>query len=163
MFSIANNREEDPNFLDDELLQVELHFKRKDERNLAVSQANVGWQLDHSLKTINEICKALANSNPEEYTSKFNVQRIVVHTFGFIPRGEAQAPKNVRPPNKVRLDSLKLQLTIAKQNLNTISSLDKNAFFAHPVFDHLDRDQTRRFLKIHTNHHLKIIADILGE
>ena len=163
LISIRNNREDDPNFLDGQLLEVEHYFAQRDAQNVAVSQANVAWHLDHTLKTINRITENLRASNPEAYTSKFNIQRIVVHTSGIIPRGAAQSPKSVRPPDVVLLDSLQLQMTLARENLSAISSLDKNAFFAHPVFDHLDRDQTRRFLEVHTNHHLKIVKDILGE
>ncbi len=161
IISIVNNREDDPNFLDGQLLEVAHYFSQREIKNEAVSQANVAWHLDHTLKVINNITENLRASNPEEYRSKFNVQRIVVHTSGVIPRGVAQSPQSVRPPDTILLDSLQLQLAMARQNLSTISSLDKNAFFAHPVFDHLDRDQTRRFLEIHTNHHLKIIKDIL--
>ncbi len=163
IISIRNNRQDDPHFLDGQLLEIENYFSQRDVENTAVSQANVAWHLDHTLKTINRISERLRASNPEEYHSQFNIQRIVVHTSGTIPRGRAQSPQSVRPPNVVQLDSLQLQLTEARQNLSAISSLDENAFFAHPVFDHLDRDQTRRFLEIHTNHHLKIIKDILGE
>ena len=163
IISIRNNREDDPNFLDGQLLEVEQYFAQRDIQNEAVSQANIAWHLDHTLKTINRITETLRASNPEQYHSKFNIQRIVVHTSGVIPRGRAQSPQNVRPPDVVLLDSLQLQLTKARQNLSAISSLDANAFFDHPVFDHLDRDQTHRFLEIHTNHHLKIIKDILGE
>ncbi|MEM1260017.1 MAG: DUF1569 domain-containing protein [Bacteroidota bacterium] len=163
LISISNNRENDPDFLDKQLLEVEKYFAQRDIQNATVSQANVAWHLDHTLKTINRITENLRASNPEKYSSKFNMQRIVVHTSGIIPRGAAQSPKSVRPPDTILLDSLRLQLAQARQNLSTISSLDENAFFAHPVFDHLDRDQTRRFLEIHTNHHLKIIKDILGQ
>lgn len=163
LISIANNREDDPNFLDGQLTEIEGYFEQRKTQNEEVSQANVAWHLDHTLKTINRITENLVESNPEEYLSKFNMQRVVVHTTGRIPRGVAQSPQNVRPPESVLLDSLQLQLAEARQNLDAINHLDEKAFFAHPVFDHLDRDQTRRFLEIHTNHHLKIIRDILGE
>jgi len=163
IISIRNNRESDLNFLDEQLLQIENYFDQKEARNIAVSEANVAWHLDHMLKTINIITENLAASNPDNYESKFNIQRIMVHTTGRIPRGVAQSPESVRPPSTILLDSLHLQLLKAKQNLARISELDEKAFFAHPVFDDLDRDQTRRFLEIHTNHHLKIIKDILEE
>jgi hypothetical protein len=163
IISIINNREDDPNFLDDELIEIEKLFEKRAFKNTSVSEADVAWHLDHMLKTINRITENIAASNPKEYDSKFNIQRIVVHTTGKIPRGVAQSPQNVRPPSNILLDSLHLQLKEAKQNLEKISELNEKAFFAHPVFDDLDRDQTRRFLEIHTRHHLKIIKDILEE
>jgi len=163
IISVVNNRESDPNFLDDELLEIEAYFTKKEVQNAVVSQANFAWHLDHILKTINSITENLVASNPEEYDSKFNIQRILVHTSGTIPRGAAQSPQSVTPPDTILLDSLGIQWEQAWKSMEKISGLDENAFFAHPVFDHLDRDQTRRFLEIHTNHHLKIIKDILGE
>ncbi len=161
--SISNNRESDSDFLDSQLLEIEGYFDQRAIKNEAVSQAAIAWHLDHMLKTINRISENLLRSDPNAYIPKFNMQRIVVHTSGIIPRGAAQSPPSVRPPDVVLLDSLTVQLQKARQNLIDISGLDENAFFAHPVFDHLDRDQSRRFLEIHTNHHLKIIQDILGE
>lgn len=158
---IRNNREENPYFLEKQFTQIEAYFEKRDAINPHVSQASVAWHLDHILKTINRIVEVLAVSNPEEYISRFNIKRIIVHTTGYIPRGVAQSPKSVRPPKNILLDSLRLQLQGARENMSKIQGLDKNAFFSHPVFNHLDRDQTRRFLKIHTNHHLKIIKDIL--
>lgn len=161
--SIINNREHNKDFLDAELMTIQNYFGQREGNNPQVSEANVAWHLDHSLKTINRICEALIASNPEDYHSKFNIQRIVVHTTGRIPRGAAQSPQSVRPPDVILLDSLRWQLEAARTNLDKISALEEHAFFAHPVFDQLDRDQTRRFLDIHTNHHLKIIEDILDE
>ncbi|MEO0573081.1 MAG: hypothetical protein AAF039_15340, partial [Bacteroidota bacterium] len=117
LISISNNREEDPDFLDGQLLEVEHYFAQRDVQNEAISQANIAWHLDHTLKTINNITENLKVSDPEEYQSKFNFQRIVVHTTGIIPRGEAQSPQRARPPDTILLDSLQLQLNRARQSL----------------------------------------------
>lgn len=161
--SVSNNRESDIDFLEDQLISVADYFEERDLKNEEVSQADVAWHLDHILKTINRLTDALVASDPKEYKASMNFQRILVHTTGFIPRGEAQSPASVRPPNVILLDSLYWQLERTKVNLDLIATLDENAHFAHPVFGSLDRDQTRRFIEIHTNHHLKIIRDILGE
>ena len=163
VISVINNREEREDFLDEELIALENYFGQREVQNVQVSQAAVSWHLDHTLKTINTVCTALQASNPQEYNSKFNFQRVLVHTLGNIPRGVAQSPASVRPPEVVHLDSLLLQLEEAKKRVQQISELEEQAYFEHPVFDHLDRDQTRRFLDVHTNHHLKIIRDILEE
>ncbi|MEN1785448.1 MAG: DUF1569 domain-containing protein [Bacteroidota bacterium] len=160
--SIVNNRTKDPQFLDDQLSEIEHYFKHRKSFNKSVSHADVAWHLDHSLKSINSICESVASSNPEALEQRFNLQRIFVHTTGYIPRGAAQAPASVKPPQTVQLDSLKLQLALVYDNLERLATLDTHTYFNHPVFGHLDRDQTRRFLEIHTNHHLKIIEDILA-
>lgn len=163
VISVINNRVSTANFLEGELATLEGYFAEKDSVNTSISQADVAWHLDHILKTINTVSKDLIRSNPERYEPQFNVQRSLVHTLGIFPRGVAQAPQRVTPPNVVRLDSLRQELAMARENLNTISTLQEKAYFAHPVFDHMDRDQARRFLQIHTRHHLSIIQDILGE
>lgn len=158
-----NNTETKPYFLDDQLEQIAGHFNQRSVKNEEVSSADVAWHLDHVLKVINNISGSLAQSNPKAYTSSFNMQQIAVHTTGVIPRGAAQSPKAVVPPDDILLDSLHLQLAMARQNILKIDKLNEDAFYAHAVFGNLNRDETRRFLKIHTKHHLKIIADILEE
>ncbi|NKI31530.1 DUF1569 domain-containing protein [Croceivirga thetidis] len=161
--AIWNNAESSNEFLEEQLVKIEGYFEKKDIRNLEISKSGVGWHLDHMLKVINNISDSLAISNPSDYTATFNTQRVFVHTTGYIPRGAAQAPTSVTPPEIILLDSLRLQLKNAKQNLKTFENLNADAHFKHPVFDYLNRNQTRRFLEVHTKHHLKIIADILEE
>lgn len=156
-------RETSPDFLDKEFVEIEKLFDKRDFSNTQVSRANVAWHLDHMLKTINQVSKKLINSNPDAFRSNFSPQRTFVHTSGIIPRGAAESPQNVRPPEIVLLDSLERQLSLAKLNLKKITDLNEKANFQHPIFKQLDRDQTRRFLDVHTNHHLKIIRDILED
>ena len=160
---IANNRESSQDFLDDEFAKIENYIPKRDVKNTTISQADVAWHLDHILKTINQISTNLENSNPNNYQSTFSLQQVIVHTTGTIPRGVAQSPQSVRPPDIILTEAIFLQLKQAKEHLDKINSLDENAFIEHPVFKNLDRDQTRRFIKIHTKHHLKIIKDILED
>ncbi|GMN09783.1 hypothetical protein MTsPCn9_18260 [Croceitalea sp. MTPC9] len=158
-----NNKDNSVDFLDNHLAEIERLFEKRNVSNPEVSQASVSWHLDHSLKTINRISEQLIQSKPKDYSSSFSFQRVVVHTTGVIPRGVAQSPQNVRPPDVILLDSLKIQLEEVKNNIKKINLLDKNTHFEHPVFKTLDKGQTKRFLAIHTNHHLKIIRDILEQ
>ncbi|GMN06843.1 hypothetical protein MTsPCn5_22320 [Croceitalea sp. MTPC5] len=160
---LRNNRESNGDFLDDELAEIENYLPKRDVLNIEVSQADVAWHLDYMLKTINQISKTVQDSNPEEYEYSFSLQQVVVHTLGMIPRGAAQSPKSVRPPEVILTDSINVQLKEARHHIAQLNSLNEKAYFNHPVFNTLDRDQTRRFLAIHTKHHLKIIKDILKE
>ncbi len=160
---LINNKESDAGFLNDEFTKIEQLVSKRDAKNTQVSSASVAWHLDHMLKTINQISDRVIDSNPDDYTYNFNIQQVVVHTTGMIPRGAAQSPQNVRPPKVIQTDSIYIQLKDAKTKISKLISLDEDAYFEHPVFDNLDRDQTRRFLEIHTKHHLKIIKDILDE
>lgn len=156
-------RETSPDFLDKEFGEIEKLFAKRDFSNPEVSKANVAWHLDHMLKTINQVSKKLIDSDPDVFRPNFSPQRTFVHTSGIIPRGAAESPQNVRPPEVVLLDSLESQLKLAKINIKKIADLNEKANFQHPIFKQLDRDQTRRFIDVHTNHHLKIIRDILKD
>jgi hypothetical protein len=50
---------------------------------------------------------------------------------------------------------------LVTKNLESFNDLEKNSFFIHPLFKQLNKKQTIKFLKLHTNHHFKIIKDIL--
>jgi hypothetical protein len=54
-------------------------------------------------------------------------------------------------------------LQTAKNNIEKMKHLPKNAFFKHPFFDHLNKKDTYKFLQLHTIHHLKIIEEIAGK
>ncbi|NER17007.1 DUF1569 domain-containing protein [Spongiivirga citrea] len=161
--AIVNNKEQDPDFLNDEIITLEKYIQHRDVKNTNVSQVAVAWHLDHTLKTINRIAENLETSDPNLYESSFSVPRLMSNTFGFIPRGRAESPQNVRPPEIIKTEDIYNQIKEVKQNLEKIDSLDEKVFFEHPVFNNLNRDQTRRFLKVHTQHHLKIIRDILND
>ena len=126
-----------------------------------VSQATVGWQLDHALKVINGVLIVLAKTDPKKFKKEFNLRRTLIFTAGIFPRGRAKSPKQVLPPEIIYEEDLRSQLNEARNNIKLINSLDKNAFFIHHIFGSLNKNQTLRFLDIHTNHHLKIVNDIL--
>lgn len=141
--------------------ELESYVAIKDKRNDSVSTSNVAWQIDHSLKVINLVSNTFINSNPEDYKSRFNKWRIFLFTLGYIPRGKAKAPEIVRPPEIISDEDLTLQAQLAYQNIEKIKSANKHAHFKHFIFGVLNKKRTIRFLQLHTNHHLKIIRDIL--
>ncbi|MFT6065240.1 MAG: hypothetical protein ACJAQX_001109 [Polaribacter sp.] len=136
-------------------------IKFKERENLSVSKASVGWHLDHSLKVINSVCATLGVSNANDYKKEFNGLRILTFTLGFFPRGKAKSPKRVLPPAIIKKKDIENQLEEAIKNIASIQELQENQYFTHPLFKQLNKKQTVRFLKLHTNHHLKIIRDIL--
>ncbi len=148
-------------FLEESLLEIERHLPKRAARNQAVSHVPVAWHLDHSLKVVNSICDALTVSNPQNFEHSFSASRFYCFTLGYIPRGVAQSPKAVRPPAIITPEDLLLQLEMARVKLRSIEGLDEKAHFEHPYFKMLDKGQAKRFVKIHTEHHLKIIRDIL--
>jgi hypothetical protein len=129
--------------------------------DLKVSKGNVGWHLDHSLKVINGVSRTLKQSNPKEYRGEFNLLRFVIFIVKRFPRGKVDAPKRVLPPEIISKEDIRNQLVDAIKNVSEIALLDKNVHFQHPVFKQLNKKQSLKFLVLHTNHHLKIIKDIL--
>jgi hypothetical protein len=141
--------------------KLKSHLPEKDKRNVKVSNSDVAWQIDHSLKVFNLVCDTLLKSNPEDYKSNFNTWRLVLFTIGYFPRGKVKAPKFVRPPEVITIEDLNAQMQLAYQYIERLKSADKHAHFKHFIFGALHKKQTIRFLQLHTNHHLKIIRDIL--
>ncbi|MEM9078934.1 MAG: DUF1569 domain-containing protein [Bacteroidota bacterium] len=159
--ALERNTENSTTFMDDQVALLESYIVQRDAYNPKVSKADVAWHLDHSLKTINRICNTLEKSNPKEFKSNFNFARIFIFAWGDFPRGVAKAPRAVRPPEEIVTEDLYSQLEEVKANLKMIEDLSEDAHFEHPNFDVINKGQTKRFLKIHTGHHLKIIKDIL--
>jgi hypothetical protein len=144
------------------LNQLESDISSFDKVNLAVSSGSVGWHIEHSLKTIDQIVKACKNSNPSNYQWRFNFKRFLILTIAKkIPRGKAKAPKIVRPEGEISSETLGLSLSKVKENLMDWKDLDKNTHFPHPFFGILNKKETANFLALHTKHHLMIIDDIL--
>jgi hypothetical protein len=143
------------------LLQLENHIPNLEKTNPNVSISTVGWQIDHCLLVINGIISQLEISNPTEFQPKWNFPKFMVFTTGKIPRGKAKAPKVVMPIQVATQNELKAKLEVAKNNVLKLDSFSENQFFNHPFFKDLNVKQTKRFLTIHTKHHLKIIEDIL--
>jgi hypothetical protein len=140
---------------------IRVYLKDEKKQKLSVSKSDVGWHIDNSLKVINSVSEALINSDPKDYKSRFNVMRFFAFTIGSFPRGKAKAPKRVLPPKKILKEDIKNQLELAVQNIVSINNTGENQYFMHPLFKELNKKQTIKFLKLHTNHHLKIIRDIL--
>jgi len=143
------------------LNNLEIHIKNHTSSNLKISKGNVAWHISHSLKVINNVVTALQKSDPNSYKNNFSYIGKLFFTLGFFPRGKAKAPKQVKPPEIIEKEDLISQINIAKTNIEIIANLDKNAYFKHPLFGHINTKRVHRFLMLHTNHHLKIIDDIL--
>ena len=150
------------NKLDSLLNQLEHHIPSSESSNLQVSQSTVGWQIEHSLLTINGIVRAVQQSNPKDYNWKFSLMKLVVLAMKKIPRGKAKAPKVVVPKAAINGDDLQIHLTKTRDTIKALEMVSKDHFFEHPYFGKLKRKETIRFLEIHTGHHLNIIEDIVN-
>jgi len=140
---------------------LEEHIEHHETINQNISKANIAWHIDHSFKVINKVTLSLQSSDPTLYKNNFSFLGKVFFKLGFFPRGKAKAPIYVRPPEVILKEDLISQFQEVRTQINTISNLDKNAFFKHPLFGNINTTRVYHFLELHTNHHLKIIRDIL--
>ena len=143
------------------LNQIEESIPFHEKTNSSVSASSIGWQLDHSLKVINAVCAVMIKTNPDKYKKDFNLWRSLLFTLCYIPRGKAKAPKLVLPPEIITSENLHKQLQTAKKHLEQVKPLPETSHFIHHVFGMLSKQQTLRFLEMHTKHHLKIANEIL--
>lgn len=147
--------------LDKEFNFIKAHIQYLEKVNTKVSKVSVGWHLDHSLKVMNSVIENINSSTAVHYQPKFSALRLVTFTLGFFPRGKAKSPKRVLPPEIIVKKDIEHQLETAMHNLKLMDGLDQHQFFTHPLFHQLNKKQTIKFLGLHTNHHLKIVKDIL--
>ncbi len=92
--------------------------------------------------------------------------RLVLRS-GVIPRGVGKAPSGAKPDEAISADRLTEEL---EQQLVKIGQIDEHVetakisrqTFRHPNFGDLNSRQWIRFVRVHTNHHMKIVREILS-
>lgn len=126
-----------------------------------ISEASVGWHIEHTLLATNRIILSMMRSDPAAYQWKFNKIRAMVFMMNKIPRGKGKAPQAAQPAGDITIEGLKAKFTSTLKNIAMLQNMEARKFFDHPLFGHLNLKSTKKFLKIHTKHHLKIIEDIL--
>jgi hypothetical protein len=143
------------------LMRLEKALPQAEKVNLKVSQREAGWHLEHSLKIIKSICDTLIASNPKDYKPKFNIRKFYILWLNRIPRGKGRSPKPFNNKEEIDQAALQQHYENAKIALRGIQHLDKHTHFRHPIFGNLKYKDAKKFIKIHTRHHLDIIDDIL--
>ncbi len=141
--------------------RLEHHISNKELLEQNTSKSSVGWHIEHTLLTINQIIKALTLCEPAKYRWTFKPFRYIIFAAGKIPRGKAKAPKIVQPKAHFDAHDLRNYHQETKKNVLKLDTMEVNAYFEHPYFGHLQLKQTVKFLCIHTQHHLSIVEDII--
>ena len=126
-----------------------------------VSSAAVGWHVQHCLMVISGITNQLKKSDPSQYKYSFNKIRTLVYLMNKMPRGKGKAPEAVNPVEVRSVIDLQVMIESTKVTLEELKTLPKYSHFMHPYFGMLHLRSTSKFLSIHTNHHIKIIKDIV--
>ena len=141
--------------------ELATYIPNHNQSNKAISEVSVGWHIEHSLLVIKQITSTVAQSEPKLYKYKFNISRFFVFLSKTIPRGKAKAPKVVIPVEEITIETLQESLKNTYQAIAYLKDCQEHQYFMHPFFGQLNKKQTIKFLAIHTEHHLKIIRDIL--
>jgi hypothetical protein len=84
---------------------------------------------------------------------------------GQLPRGRAQSPRMVRPPEVIERELMLEWLADVRQELKTIdpAQLPKGRVFVpHQLLGPLDAPQWLRFGVVHTRHHMVIAREVLA-
>lgn len=129
--------------------------------NQAVSKGNVGWHIVHSCLVIDSVCGAVCKSDPSKFIKKFSFKAFLVLLVNSFPRGKAKAPSFTMPSEELSPASVLQSIQASRKSIEALSKAGKNQYFTHPIFGDLNIADTFKFLAVHTNHHLKIIKDIL--
>jgi hypothetical protein len=129
--------------------------------NQTISEGNVGWHIVHSCLVISSVCAAVIKSDATKFIKKFSFKAFLVLLLNSFPRGKAKAPSFTMPSEELSPASILKSIQAARTSLELLANASKNQYFTHPIFGDLNTGQTFKFLGVHTNHHLKIIKDIL--
>lgn len=148
--------------LENLMQKIETKLPHSDKSNAKVSARGVDWHLDHSLKIIAAIAETLKKSDPSQYKPKFSIVKEFILFTGYMPRGKAPSPKPFNQLESIDPEQLKVGFEKAKEAIKGLENLPPNAYFSHPMFGHLNLKVGIKFIKIHSEHHLKIMDDIIA-
>ena len=130
-----------------------------------VSAWSAAQHLDHVLRVGTGMLKRIAKPS-EEAMPPLDWRGRLVLTLGWIPRGKGKSP-DALVGQEVTSDALAASHRRCAEALQIVA--DRPVLLAarapvmrHPYFGGLTAAQTVRFARIHTDHHLKIVGEILA-
>lgn len=127
-----------------------------------VSGWSVAEQVDHVLKIVQAQLARLDERRPAR--TGINLVGRIILGIGRIPRGVGKSPAPVRGEVRTR-PALIAALVATRERLERMAGdaalwSDPRPLAGHPYFGGLTPRQVLRFLAVHTDHHLRIVADI---
>jgi hypothetical protein len=143
------------------LNDLEAQIENYSSLNKAISEGNVGWHIVHSCLVIDSVCGAVCKSDPTKFIKKFSIKAFFILLFNAIPRGKAKAPSFTIPSEELSPAFILQSIQTSRKCIEALAIAGKNQYFTHPIFGDLNAADTFKFLAVHTNHHLKIIKDIV--
>lgn len=144
------------------LNQLEGYYSEYEQSNIQISDVSVGWHIEHSLLVANSIIKMLVRSEPSNYSKGINFKKSLFFILKYIPRKKAKAPSAVQPDaSSISPESLSTLFIKVRERFSQLDNLPKTAHFKHAYLGTLNKEESCRFMLLHTQHHIKIIKDIL--
>jgi hypothetical protein len=144
-----------------QLSEIEALIEQEDQLATEVSKAGTYWHLYHMMRVVMGIPQRLHESTPADYVYRFNFSHFYITLRGRIPRGVGKSPKVTTTENPISKAQLHELLEQAKTAVSTLDALPRKAHFKHPYFGVLNKRQSINFMVLHTEHHLKIVREIL--
>jgi hypothetical protein len=144
-----------------QLEELESYIPQLEARNNTISASTVGWQIEHNLLVISSVIEGVKRSDPAAFKWQFKPLKYVVLWRGIIPRGKVGAPKLVTP-GEITQETLQAHIALCRQRLDELEQVGEGHYFTHPFFGDLKKKEAIPFLFIHTEHHLKIIREMLS-
>jgi hypothetical protein len=150
-----------------QLRQVEALIAEGDEklgrRAPKVSGWSVGEQVDHILKVLDRSLGLLLTSD-QALPKGINLTGRLLLALRRLPRGVAKSPAALRgaerPAGELREQASRIPPLLAKVREDPARFARPTPVYPHPYFGGLDAARAVRFLAVHTDHHLRIVADI---
>lgn len=144
------------------LNQLEDYCSVYEQCNHQISDVTVGWHIEHSLLVANSIIKMLVRSEPSNYSKGFNFKKSLFFILKYIPRKKAKAPSAVRPEvSSISPESLSTLFRKVRERFRQLDNLPESAHFKHAYLGTLNKEESCRFMLLHTQHHIKIIKDVI--
>lgn len=129
-----------------------------------ISAWSVSEHLDHILKVAISIVRRVNQPDAEEGKSGINILGRAVLLSGWIPRGRGKSPERLVgtrvAATEIDAAMARLEQLMDEVVLGTCDASRKRVV-PHPIFGGLTPSQALRFTVVHTNHHLKIVEEIL--
>ena len=149
---------------------LDRHGERLTEVVDEVSKWSPRMQIDHAALATLSICGAveriLAGAPGCVPAGEPSAQAAAILTTGFIPRGRAEAPEKMRPAAEVTQDDARAHVAALRERLDALAQRTGEIAAAAPRFPHFElgpmtASEWMLFARIHVDHHLAIVRDIL--
>ena len=149
--------------LQDQIQQIRNLIPRGELLSQSVSSWPVGYHIQHLSLAMSGVAKALELSTPPVPRQLPKPAWLAIGLMGRIPRGKAQSPDISRPKHAKGEEELNAFLEKAESRIITATQLPDDRWFKHHLLGVLDKRNSLKFVRIHNDHHLAIMKDIVRD